>query len=264
MIDEIGGRRVFPIGLGTYGMGGRSTPSRDSDDLHVNAIKYALKHGINVIDTAEMYGSGHTEELVGRAIRDFPRERYFIISKVWPTHLSKNDVFAAAQGSLERLDIDQIDLYLIHWPSRSIPLDETIMALMDIRDRGMVKNIGVSNFDLELLQDAIDYAGKGSIVADEIEMNYDTRSRDSQLVEFCRKNNIAVIAYSPLSRGRLIGNEKVRQIAAKYGKTELQICLRYIMEMSLPIPKSSSTNHIDEIIDSASIKLTQEDKDLLK
>ncbi len=264
MIESIGGRRVFPIGLGTYGMGGYQSRAPGMDSKYISAIQYALAKGINVIDTAEMYAGGHTEEIVGKAISSVKRKDIFIISKVWPTHLGRHDLKKSLDGSLKRLNVDFIDLYLIHWPSTEVPLDESIGALMELKDQGKIRQFGVSNFDKNLLEDAITFAGKGQIIANEIEYSYGNRNQMRDVIEFCKKERVTVIAYSPLSRGNYAKSEKIREIAEKYGKSQLQIGLRMIMEDALPIPKASSREHIDELFDAAGIDISREDLDYIR
>lgn len=145
---KLGDKEVSNIGLGTYGMGGKTLPDYKNDSGEIEAIKYAIKNNINLIDTAEYYSGGHSEELIGKAIKDFNREDIFIISKVWPTHLHYDDVIKSAKASLKRLDTDYIDLYLIHWPNPKIPVKETLDAMDELMKNGLIKNIGVSNFDI--------------------------------------------------------------------------------------------------------------------
>ncbi|MEM0156713.1 MAG: aldo/keto reductase [Thermoplasmataceae archaeon] len=264
MIETIGDRRVFPVGLGTYGMGGYQSRAPGTDSKYVSAIQYALAKGINVIDTAEMYASGHTEEIVGKAVSTVNRRDVFIISKVWPTHLERRDLQNSLEGSLKRLNVDYIDLYLIHWPSTEVPLDESIGALMELKDQGKIRQFGVSNFDENLMEDAITFAGKGQIIANEIEYNYGNRKEKKDLIDFCKKRGVTVIAYSPLSRGNYARSEKIEKMAKKYSRSELQIGLRLVMEDALPIPKASSQRHIDELFDAASIDISREDLNYLR
>jgi diketogulonate reductase-like aldo/keto reductase len=264
MIDRIGDRRVFPVGLGTYGMGGFQSRASGSDEKYVSAIRYALSKGINVIDTAEMYASGHTEEIVGKAVSSVDRKDVFIISKVWPTHLGRRDLRKSLEGSLKRLNVDYLDLYLIHWPSTEVPLDESISALVELRDQGKIRHLGVSNFDENLLEDAMAFAGKGQIAANEIEYNYGNRKEVRGLLEFCKKHGITVIAYTPLSRGAYARSQRIEEMAEKYGKSELQIGLRLVMEDAIPIPKASSPEHIDELVDTVGIDMNSEDLNYLR
>ncbi|HLH85697.1 MAG TPA: aldo/keto reductase, partial [Thermoplasmataceae archaeon] len=246
-------------GLGTYGMGGFQGPDRGGDDEAIEAIRYGIRNGISVIDTAEMYGSGHTEEVVGEAIKGFSRERVYIISKVWPTHLARDHCIDAAMRSLKRLKTDYIDLYLIHWPNPEVPLAETLSAMMELREKGYIRGIGVSNFDQALLQEAFDAIGKENILANEIEYNLNNWKKARNTVEFCLSNGVAVIGYSPLARGSFKKGGIIRSLAEKYNATPAEINLRLLMEDSLPIPKASRKDHIDEIVRAAGLNISRED-----
>lgn len=259
MSKRLCGREVSDIGLGTWGMGGKQSPDPKGDSLHVEAIRYALDKGINVIDTAEMYGNGHTEELVGEAISGYERENLFIISKVWPSNLEHNSVIRSAEQSLKRLGTSYLDLYLIHWPNSSVPILETVSALEELSDRGLVRNIGVSNFSVEEMKGAIDAATKNRICANQIQYNYGARDVEGDIIPFCEKNGIDVIAYTPIMKGKTWHYPRLKDMARKYGVSPVQMALRYTMERTLPIPKSSRKEHIDELVGAAGIKLSSED-----
>lgn len=263
MAKSLCGRNVSNIGLGTWGMGGKQTPVKGEDQRCIDAIRFALDNGINVIDTAEMYASGHTEEIVGKAIREYDRSKLFIISKVWNTNLHYEDVINSATRSAERLDTDYIDLYLIHWPNSSVPVDETISAMEELISSGLVKNIGVSNFSVSQTEDAMEAATESRICANQIEYNYSKRSPESDIIPFCEESAIDVIAYTPVMRGVTTGFKKLEDVAEKYGVSPLQIALRYTMERSFPIPKSSNPAHITELIQASEIDLEPDDYRLL-
>ena len=264
MGKQLCGIQVSSIGLGTWGMGGgqRSDPSGDRN--HIEAIRYAIDSGINVIDTAEMYGGGHTEEVVGEAIKGYERENLFIISKVWNTNLRHDSVIQSARKSLTRLNTPYLDLYLIHWPNPSIPIEETISAMEELYAEGLVRHIGVSNFNVAQLEEAMDSAKHTTICANQVEYNYGTREIEKDLIPFCEKNGVDVIAYTPIMKGRTAGYEGLRKMAEKYNATVIQMALRYIMEKAIPIPKSSNKSHIDELLGAAKIPLSIEDYGLLR
>ena len=218
-------------------MGGSTTPVTDLDSACIEAIQYAIDSGVNVIDTAEMYAAGHTEEIVGQAIRPYERGDLFIITKVWNTHLRHDDLISSARKSLKRLMTDYVDLYLIHWPNSSVPVEETIGAM--------------------------NASGKG-ICANQIEYNYGRRQAEGDVIPFCEKNNIAVIAYTPIMKGRPTASSVARTLARKYEVNPVQLMLRYTMERSLPIPKSANKKHIDELVEATKIKLTRDDYEMLR
>ncbi|MEJ2780006.1 aldo/keto reductase [Stygiolobus sp. CP850M] len=259
-MTELCDKKVSEIGLGTWKMGGGFwTADYSNDDKYIEAISYAISKGINVIDTAEMYGGGHTEELVGKAVLRFQRDDVFIITKVWNNHLKYDDVIKSATNSLKRLNTKYIDLYLIHWPNPSVKLSETLAAMEELVDKGIVRCIGVSNFDLNLLKEAITLTRKYEIVADEIEYSIYDLSPERDIIPFAKKNGIKIIAYSPLGQGRIATETILSDIAQKYGKTVAQIALAYLKKNAIPIPKSANKKHIDEIAEVLRFDLSDED-----
>lgn len=252
-------KEIPPIGMGTWGMGGGFwTPDYSSDDLYVEALRYALSRGIRLFDTAEMYGGGHTEEIVGRALREHEDE-VLIVSKVWPNHLRRDDLIRSALASRARLGVRSIDLYLIHWPSRDVPIKESIRAMEELIDMGVIRCMGVSNFDVKLLQEAITSARKYEVVADEVEYNVYHRDPERELIPFARRNNVTIIAYSPLARGAVSRDPTLRAIAGKHNATPVQVALAYLTRTSIPIPKASRKEHIDEIVGALNLHLSDED-----
>jgi diketogulonate reductase-like aldo/keto reductase len=243
---KLGNKEVSSIGLGTYGMGGKNTADYKNDVKEIEAIKYAITNGINLIDTAEYYGHGHSEELVGKAIKDFEREDLFIISKVWPVNLHYNDLINSAKESLKRLDTDYIDLYLIHWPNPKIPVKESLDAMGELLDNHLIGNIGVSNFDIANLTEAIDQIKPGKIIANEVEYNPGNYFIEDDLIPFCDKNNIKIIGYSPLNQGKI--SSKIAPVAKSLGMSSIQCTLGYLKKKSIPIPKASSISHINELV----------------
>lgn len=259
MKNTLCGRTVSDIGLGTWGMGGRQSPEPSDDQRHIGAIRYALDQGINVIDTAEMYAAGHTEEVVGEAISTYDRKGLFIISKVWNDHLHRDSLMESARKSASRMGIDYMDLYLIHWPNPNVPIKESISAMEELVSSGLVKNIGVSNFSVQQLKEAMDATESSSICANQVEYNYGTRGVEKDLIPFCEDNGVDVIAYTPIMKGRTSDYPKLSGMAGKYRATPVQVSLRYIMERAYAIPKSSNREHIDELIGAGKIKLSQDD-----
>ncbi|BBG23616.1 aldo/keto reductase [Sulfuracidifex tepidarius] len=254
-------KEASPVGLGTWKMGGGYwTPDYSNDGHYVSVIRHALGKGINVIDTAEMYGGGHAEELVGRAIKGLDREKIIVITKVWPSHLKFQDVIESARNSLRRLDSEYIDLYLIHWPNQEVKIEETMKAMEKLVEEGTVRCVGVSNFSVELMEEARKFH---EIEANQVEYNLNHLDPEKDLMPYCERNGIKVIAYSPLGQGRSLSDERVKKLAQKYGRTPAQIVLNYIARRSIPIPKASSVEHVDEIASSLDFKLDDEDVKLL-
>ncbi len=227
-------------------MGGSFASSRSDDRRYVDAIRYAINSGINVIDTAEMYGSGHAEEIVSESIKGIDRDGLFIISKVWPTHLKYDSVIRSCNESVKRLGT-YIDLYLIHWPSHDVPLSETMGAMEKLVDSGQIRNIGVSNFSVSDMEEAFSCMKKYDVSANEIEYNFRNKSAENDVIPWCEKNGVEIIAYSPLNKGDFSG---LKHISEKHGIPPVKLAIGYAKRRSLPIPKGSTRDHIDEIAES--------------
>ncbi|MCS7095389.1 MAG: aldo/keto reductase [Thaumarchaeota archaeon] len=261
--------RVAEIGLGTWMMGGGSKPDHSKDKECIEAIKYAIELGMTHIDTAEMYGSGHAEELVGEAIKEFPRDELFIASKVWPTNLRYDQVLRSCDSSLRRLGLKSIDLYMIHWPSNEVPLRESMRALEKLYKDGKIRYIGVSNFSVELLEEARSCLSVTDVVANQVEYNLLSRSIEVDLLPHCRREGITITAYSPLAQGKIssevergtkLGRELVR-VARKHGVTPVQVALNWVLyrENVITIPKAVSKKHLEEDAGASGWRLDEQD-----
>lgn len=256
--------KISVLGLGTWGMGGGMTPSHTRDKEEIEAIQYAIEKGLTHIDTAELYGAGHAEELVGEAIKSFDRKKLFIATKISPQHLFlKSQILKSAKKSLKRLKTDYIDLYLIHWPAPFAPMKKVMETFDELVKEGLVRYCGVSNFSVRQLVDAQKYT-KNKIVTNQVHYSLLNREPEKALLSFCQKEGIILTAYSPLEQGRLIYNRfaALEKIAKKYNKTPAQVALRWLIEKPqvITIPKSSLRQHIDEITGSLGWKLKEEDQ----
>ena len=258
MIKELCDKKVFPIGFGTWRIGGGYwTRDTSRDKEWVEAIRYALERGINVIDTAEMYGDGHAEELVGMAIKGLDREKLVIITKVWPNHLEPSKLKASTMASLRRLEVKYVDLLLIHWPNPRVPLKESIRAMEELVDEGHVNCIGVSNFEGQLFEEAITSVSKYEIEANEVEYNVLNRKAEETVIPIAEREGVKVIAYSPLAQGAIYTDKRVLELAKKLNVTPTALALAYVKVKSLPIPKAERREHIDEIVKSADYDLPE-------
>ena len=199
--------KVSVIGLGTGQFGSKAWGYgvRYGDKDIINIIQCAMEVGINIFDTAETYGYGKSEKLLGEALKDYDRDDFVIITKVAPWNLRYKDVIKAALRSLKRLNLKEIDLYLIHYPNPFIPFKETLRAIEALVKEGKVRYIGVSNFNVWLLRKAEENLKSIEIVANEIEYNILSRKAEKETIPYCLKNKIAIIAYSPLAGGILTG-----------------------------------------------------------
>jgi diketogulonate reductase-like aldo/keto reductase len=265
----ISGVNLPVLGFGTLRIGGTIVADQRYDRENVLAIKTAIRFGMTHIDTAEGYGNGHAEELIGTAIQDFDRKELFITTKVKPQHLRYRHVISAARRSLERLGTDYIDLYLIHAPNPYIPIKETMEAMDHLIENSLVRFIGVSNFSVEQLKEAQEVA-KSEIVANQIEYNLLIRNSgqlttnmESEIIPYCQENGIMIIAYRPLAKGILAkpGIKMLDDIAKKYDKTPAQVAINWLISKphTVAITKASEIKHIQENLGAIGWRLSRED-----
>ncbi|MBW0766642.1 MULTISPECIES: aldo/keto reductase [Mammaliicoccus] len=252
---------IEPIGLGTWKMGDDSNNHQDE----IDAIQFAINQGANVIDTAEMYGDGASEELIGEAIQSYDREKLYIISKVHPENASRDKVLTSIDNSLKRLRTDYIDLYLLHWKSQ-YPLEETISAFEEAKNLGKIKEWGVSNFDTSDMKHLLSLPNGHECVANQVRYNIGDRGIEYDLKPFMRENNIALISYAPIARGDKLGKNLTKspvllELSRKYEVDVFQILLAWNIRdgHTLAIPKSSNKLHIENNMGASNIHLTEED-----
>ncbi len=254
------GERIPVLGQGTWGFGGGMTPDYSKDELALQAIHTAIELGYIHIDTAEMYGGGHTEELVGQAIRDFKRDDLFITSKVWHITMNYQDTLQALDGSLKRLGTDYLDLYLIHRPNHDIPLEETFQALNELVSQGRVRYLGISNFNLEQMKRA-QALSDTPLVTNQVPYNLHNRAYvKNGVLEHCQANDILLTAYSPIDRGYLVNDSAVRSIAERCGASPAQIALYWLVRQAnvIALPMSTNEAHLQENLGTLDLKLSQE------
>jgi len=258
------GDKIPLLGLGTWAVGGRFSPDRSGDDAFVASIKTAIELGYTHIDTAEMYAGGHTEQLVGRAVKGFKREDVFVATKVSAQNLGYGDVPRALAGSLKRLDMDYVDLYLIHWPSKRIPLEETFKALNELVDRGQVRHLGVSNFDLDELQQA-QALSDTPIITNQVPYSLSKRQYvKNGVLAYCQDNDILLTAYTPL-KGDVLKNPTVRQVAEQHGAAPAQVALHWLIHQQnvITIPKSTDEGHLRENLGALDLHFSQHEMEQL-
>lgn len=256
-------------GLGTWQMGGRETRDPDNDDeADIEAIKKAIDLGITHIDTAESYADGYAEVLVGKAIKDYEREKLLLVSKVKAINLEYDDVIKSAKGSLERLQTDYLDLYLIHMANPSLPIKDTMAAMDTLMDEGLVRNIGVSNFNIQELEEAQSYA-KNKIVANQLHLNLKYREAERRgLLEYCRQNDVMFIAWRPLQKGVLLQEKGniLDVMAEKYKRTPSQISINWLISLEnvVTLSKTRSVDHLKENLGALDFEIEKEDIERLK
>lgn len=247
-----GGECVPALGLGTWMMGERGAHEPES----VAALKRGIDLGMTLIDTAEMYGDGGAEELVGQAIKG-RRDQIFIVSKVLPSNASRTGVAAACERSLKRLGTDRIDLYLLHW-SGSVPLRETVAGFTALRRTGKIRYWGVSNLDLNEMQALWAVPEGDGCAANQLLYNLGRRGIEWDLMPALAARGVPVMAYSPLEQGRLLSDRTLKQVAAARGATAAQMALAWLLHRPgvIVIPKAATLAHIADNRAAAEIALT--------
>ena len=259
--------QVLPaLGIGTWEIGD-DPKLRDEE---IAAIRAGLDAGLSVIDTAEMYGNGRSEELVGEAIKPYQRAKIFLISKVLPQNASRSKMRQSLQNSLQRLQTDYLDLYLYHWRGM-VPLSETVSELQALQNEGLIRSWGVSNFDIDDMEELWQLPEGQNCVVNEDLYNLETRGIEYSLLPWQREHHVPLIAYSPLGRGPKMGstmmkNEAVLQVAEEHEASTYQILLAWVMQQLdvLAIPKSSSSKHLLSNLKALDIELTPEDLQILE
>ena len=253
------------VGFGTWGIGGEMGPDSSRDEAGIQALRLGLDLEMKFIDTAEMYGAGHSEEVVARALEG-RRDRVFVASKVSPRHFAYNDVLEAAKRSLKRLGLKQMDLYQLHWPNPRIPISETMKAMEKLVDDGLIRHIGVSNFSVDQMKEAQQSLSHEKIVSNQVEFSLIDRSVEAGILQYCQKEGLTLIAYSPLGqgkipRGRGSSFKVLDEIAEKLNKSRNQVALNWVLQHDsvVAIPKAADTDHVKENAEVAEWKLGSED-----
>lgn len=251
------------IGMGTWGIGGYGYKDTSRDREAVAALRAGIKLGLSLVDTAESYGRGHTEELIGRAIRACPRDNYVLVSKVSAQNLRYQDVIEACRRSLWRMGVRYLDLYLVHFPSYQIPLSETMQAMEYLYQQGLIRAIGVSNFSLDMMKEAQSYLTKTDLVVNQVKYNVKSRYPERGLLTYCQNEDICLMAYTPLEEGSLANNKYLSEIGEKYHKSAAQVALNWLISHKnvITIPKAHSISHLRENSEAQGWQLMKEDFD---
>ena len=261
--ELVHGHSIPKIGFGMWRIGGDSFPDPKLDSTSMTALRTALEVGYSHFDTAESYAAGHSEELLGRAVRETgtKRQSLFITTKISPEHLAYEQVFRSCENSLRRLQMDYVDLYLIHWPRAGMKLEETFHALNKLVKDGKVKHLGVSNFNLTLLKQAQSFA-ETPIFTNQVPYSLPTRTYvDNGVLEYSQQNDILLTAYSPVKFRNLSSNKTLQSIADTHAATPYQIALAWLVVQPrvITIPMSSNPQHIRENFEAAEIELSEEE-----
>ena len=252
------GETVPALGLGTWRMG-ESARSRRAE---VEALRFALEIGYRMIDTAEMYGEGGAEEVVGEALAAGPvrRDEVFVVSKVYPHNAGRTAAVAACERSLKRLRTDRIDLYLLHWRG-SVPLAETAAAFEDLRERGKIRHWGVSNFDLDDLRELWAVDDGERCAANQVWYSAGQRGIEFDLLPWQRQHRLPVMAYCPIDQGALARSTRLQAAARARGITAAQLALAWALRQPdvIAIPKAVQPAHLLDNLAAASIELSAAD-----
>jgi diketogulonate reductase-like aldo/keto reductase len=254
------GSEMPVLGQGTWNMGEDPAARRDE----VAALRLGMDLGMTLIDTAEMYGEGGGEEVVGEAIAG-RRDDAFIVSKVYPHNADRRGVQAACERSLRRLGTERIDLYLLHWRG-NVPLAETLEAFVRLREQGKIGDFGVSNFDTGDMEEAAALPGGGLIATDQVLYNLTRRGIEWDLLPWCRERRMPLMAYSPLEsnpqeQGRLLGDPQLAAVARRHGVTPARVALAWVLrhEGVAVIPKAVRPQHVRDNRAALDLVLTPED-----
>ena len=237
-----GGESVPALGMGTWMIGEDATTRAEE----IASLQHGIDLGMALIDTAEMYGEGASEKLVGEAIRG-RRERVFLVSKVYPHNAGRKAAQAACERSLRRLGIECLDLYLLHWRG-SVPFAETIEAFETLKAQGKIRHWGVSNLDTEDLQEWVDTPGGAAVAVDQVLYNLTRRGIEWDLLPWCQTRRIPVMAYSPIEQARLLRHSGLCELAGRLGMTPAQVALAWLLQRDavIAIPKTSTRKHLAE------------------
>ena len=274
------GIRVSTIGMGMWQASGTIWGTDVTDEGCIQAVVKSSELGVNLMDTAEGYGDGHSEEVLGKAIKKVGRERLVVATKVGGSHLRFDDVIRACEMSLRRLDIEQVDLYQVHWPDpwQQIPLKHTMKAMEKLYDEGKIRAVGVSNFAVRDLEEARSILSHAEIVSNQVRYNLITRQIEEEVLPYCSRERITILAYVPLAQGALTGkysedlkprdevrkgnkafsDQNIREttrllkvlqiIANRRGKTVAQVALNWILSHPgvIPIPGAKNAQQAEQ------------------
>jgi len=251
-------REKIPVlGMGTWEIGDAQDERRA---LEIQALRRGMELGMTMIDTAEMYGYGNAEKLVGEAIKG-ERDGVFIVTKVSPENLGYDGVLRSCENSIKRMGVEHIDLYLLHWPSHQIPIAETMKAMEELVSHGKIRYIGVSNFSVMQTTKAREALPRSEIVCNEVRYSLTHRGIESELLPFCEKEKLTVIAYSPLDTGKVPTKRIPKALVEKYGLTPAQLMLNWVTykDSVVAIPKTSNIEHVEENAASVSTRISADD-----
>jgi len=249
------GESVPVLGQGTWHLA--EDPRRREDEIA--ALRLGLDLGMTLIDTAEMYGDGAAEELVGEAIAD-RRDEVFLVSKVLPQHATVRGTIRACEASLQRLGTATLDLYLLHWRG-SLPLEGTLAGFGELVRAGKIRYWGVSNFDVSDMEELTGLLGGEEVATDQVLYNPARRGIEWDLLPWCRQRGLPIMAYSPIEQGRLLDHPAIRAVATRHGATPAQVTLAWVLRLDgvIAIPQAGRPKHVKENRGAIELRLTKRD-----
>lgn len=260
------GRQVLNLGQGTWRMG-----EDDSNRMkEIEALRTGIDNGLTLIDSAEMYAEGKAESVAGEAIKPYKRDDLFLVSKVYPTNAGEERMFESCENSLKRLGVNELDMYLLHWPGH-IPLQETVDCFEELKRQGKIRAWGVSNFDLEEMQELLSLNNGENCQTNQVLYHLASRGIEVVLHDYLKANNIPIMAYCPIIgqepdlKEKVHNSPAVKQIAAQHNISIVQLLLAFVMqqEQMIAIPKAGSKDHVMQNRDVLDIKLSNEELALL-
>jgi diketogulonate reductase-like aldo/keto reductase len=248
-----GGEQVPALGMGTWGMG--ESPARRREELAT--VRLGVELGMTLIDTAEMYGEGQTEQFLGEALAGL-RDQVFLVSKVYPHHASRQGVLRACEQSLRRLGTDHLDLYLLHWRG-DVPLAETVAGFEVLRAAGKIRHWGVSNFDTGDMEELFALPGGERCAVNQVLYNLTRRGPEFELLPWMRAHGVPLMAYSPIEQGRLARSGALAGIAAARGVSHWQVALAWALRRPyvIAIPKAAEEHHLRENHAAGGLRLSE-------
>src|SRR5882762_8600153 len=244
---EANGAKIPAIGLGTWELRGRTC---------ARLVEQAVRLGYRHIDTAQAYDN---EREVGEGLRasGIRRDEMFVTTKVWTTHFAPNDLERSVKESLAKLHLSEVDLLLLHWPNSRVPLAETLGALARVKQLGMARHIGVSNFTVALIEEAVAVCPV-PLVCDQVE--YHPYLDQTKVLRACSENGMALVAYSPIAKGRVKNDKALALIGEKHRKTAAQVCLRWLLQQNVAaIPRTSKIERLSENIELFDFELSDDE-----
>ena len=254
------------MGQGTWRMG--DNPKKRQEEIA--ALQEGIRLGLSLIDTAEMYGDGRSETLVGEALRGLDRDSVYLVSKVYPHNADKKHIYASCEASLSRLNVSALDLYLLHWRG-GVRLSETVSCMEDLKRQGKNPHWGVSNFDTADMEELWTIPGGQECAVNQVLYHLGSRGIEYSLMPWMKAHQVKLMAYCPLAQQSLVRRELyesgiVLQVAARYNITPAQVLLGFLLSdpLAIPIPKSGSIAHVQENAAMLNISLSKEDLDMLR